>query len=440
MDEFRRSVAVVIGIDRYCSGIPQLGSARRDAERLGSILRDQHGYEVRSYLDEDATGEQMLRALTQDLAGDLGPEDRLFFYFAGHGVALDGDGGVNGYLLPADAKRGQETSFLHMPRVQLYALWRLDAAATAERLETGEWAALTGEFLVTAPSSEHIFVRKLPSDTAGVVAEARPPFQISGQWLAAIHEGGGGAVWNLADPAHGPVIRLEGTGEPIEWGGAGNWLATYGAMEDSSEPPVQFWLIDTASGETSLQWSHSSALFGALDEPTVSGDGRWWLTLNTRGPHLLAFDDLRSDSSFPDLPAISAHAWAPEGGLLATGHADGSVRAWNVSGDSVRPVQASAVAGPGEIIWMNVSAGSRWVMTQHPARLILWRQADGGFAIAGDLDVTDLDQQSLDESLPRAALADLDRVTYQRERQRPPLRFGKDGATVRATTPRTFAS
>lgn len=117
MDAFRRSIAVVVGIDSYGAGIPRLGSARRDADRLGTLLREAHGYDVRFLLDEDATGEQLLRVLTRDLQDDVGPEDRVLFYFAGHGVALDGDGGVNGYLLPADAQRGVETSYLHMPRV-----------------------------------------------------------------------------------------------------------------------------------------------------------------------------------------------------------------------------------------------------------------------------------------------------------------------------------
>ena len=43
--------------------------------------------------------------------------DRVLFYFAGHGVARDGDEGPNGYLLPSDAQRGDESTYLHMPLV-----------------------------------------------------------------------------------------------------------------------------------------------------------------------------------------------------------------------------------------------------------------------------------------------------------------------------------
>ncbi len=44
-------------------------------------------------------------------------DDRVCFYFAGHGVAMDGHDGPNGYLLPWDASRADETSFLDMPLV-----------------------------------------------------------------------------------------------------------------------------------------------------------------------------------------------------------------------------------------------------------------------------------------------------------------------------------
>lgn len=45
---------------------------------------------------------------------EVGPNDRVFFYFAGHGIALDGDDGPEGYLVPEDAKRDDRTSFLGM--------------------------------------------------------------------------------------------------------------------------------------------------------------------------------------------------------------------------------------------------------------------------------------------------------------------------------------
>ncbi|MDJ0908490.1 MAG: caspase family protein [Woeseiaceae bacterium] len=114
---FGRSIAVVVGIDKYESGIPPLKTAANDARRLANMLAENHDFEVRLFLDEDASHERLLNLLTEQLPQDLDSDDRLIFYFAGHGVALDGDDGPNGYLLPQDARRGEEDSYLFMPLV-----------------------------------------------------------------------------------------------------------------------------------------------------------------------------------------------------------------------------------------------------------------------------------------------------------------------------------
>ena len=115
MPEFRQSLAIVIGIDRYAHGIPQLRSAVNDARRVGALLGDVHGYEVRAFLDEDATLDRLRALFLDELPAAVDADDRVFLYFAGHGVALDGDQGPNGYLLPQDAQRGDAGSYLYMP-------------------------------------------------------------------------------------------------------------------------------------------------------------------------------------------------------------------------------------------------------------------------------------------------------------------------------------
>lgn len=114
---FAQSIAVVIGIDRYADGIPALRSAVNDARRLGATLAAEHGYTVVALLDEDATRERIAQLLTTELPRRIGADDRVLFYFAGHGVARDGDDGPDGYLLPVDARRGDESTYLHMPLV-----------------------------------------------------------------------------------------------------------------------------------------------------------------------------------------------------------------------------------------------------------------------------------------------------------------------------------
>jgi uncharacterized caspase-like protein len=46
------------------------------------------------------------------------PNDRLLFYFAGHGIALNGEDGPTGYLIPQDAILGNTQTYLPMTKLQ----------------------------------------------------------------------------------------------------------------------------------------------------------------------------------------------------------------------------------------------------------------------------------------------------------------------------------
>ncbi|MBK6433430.1 MAG: caspase family protein [Anaerolineae bacterium] len=77
-----------------------------------------HGYET-ILLTEPETNQPVTRArlaalFTEELPARLGEDDRLLVYFAGHGVALDGDDGPRGYLVPQDARPGDSASMLAM--------------------------------------------------------------------------------------------------------------------------------------------------------------------------------------------------------------------------------------------------------------------------------------------------------------------------------------
>ncbi|MCB9131494.1 MAG: caspase family protein [Anaerolineales bacterium] len=118
MTNFAHSLAIIIGIDAYDTGIPRLTTAVNDATRLAELLQDAHGYET-LLLTEPAIGQpvtlERIRALfTEELSVRLGENDRLLVYFAGHGVALDGDDGPRGYLVPQDARPDDSASMLPM--------------------------------------------------------------------------------------------------------------------------------------------------------------------------------------------------------------------------------------------------------------------------------------------------------------------------------------
>jgi hypothetical protein len=115
-----KRVALVVGNDRYAN-LPQqaqLHNAVNDARAVAASLR-QIGFDV-------IAGENLPRGALVDRFGDLmqrlEPGDTAFFFYSGHGVALDG---VN-YILPTDvpdAAAGQEA------RLKLAALGESDIIA-----------------------------------------------------------------------------------------------------------------------------------------------------------------------------------------------------------------------------------------------------------------------------------------------------------------------
>lgn len=98
-----KRLALVVGNDRYES-LPSLGRARADADAVAGALQA-IGFEV--ILAKDATRRGLNRRLA-DLEARIAAGDTVFFFFAGHGVAL----GQENVLLPVDLpspKTGEES-------------------------------------------------------------------------------------------------------------------------------------------------------------------------------------------------------------------------------------------------------------------------------------------------------------------------------------------
>ncbi|MEO1069124.1 MAG: caspase family protein, partial [Cyanobacteria bacterium J06638_6] len=112
--DFTLNLAIVIGINNYQDGIPALGTARQDAEAIAKILERDYHYQVHLITDSDATREKIKRWLETDLPAAMAGADssRLIFYFAGHGVALNGDDGPAGYLSPQNGRLGDVNTYL----------------------------------------------------------------------------------------------------------------------------------------------------------------------------------------------------------------------------------------------------------------------------------------------------------------------------------------
>ena len=111
---FQRSIAFIVGIDNYRSGIPHLRTPVCDAQALAEILQNQHGYETYLLINEQAKKEDWLDWFEKKLPQLVGVRDRLLFYFAGHGIALNGNDGPEGYLIPQDAITGNVSTYVPM--------------------------------------------------------------------------------------------------------------------------------------------------------------------------------------------------------------------------------------------------------------------------------------------------------------------------------------
>lgn len=100
---YQKSFAVVIGINNYTKW-PVLEFAVRDAKAIQKKLQESGFDEIITLLDKDATQRRILTVLGFELPAKVGREDRVVFFFAGHGQTEDTPaGGKKGYIIPADA-------------------------------------------------------------------------------------------------------------------------------------------------------------------------------------------------------------------------------------------------------------------------------------------------------------------------------------------------
>jgi uncharacterized caspase-like protein len=103
---YGRSMAVVVGINRYPTagpGFMDLNYAVADARAVAAQL-EHMGFQVRLLLDDEATSDRIIQVLGDEVGASAAPQDRLLFYFAGHGDTRDkADGsGAMGFILPYD--------------------------------------------------------------------------------------------------------------------------------------------------------------------------------------------------------------------------------------------------------------------------------------------------------------------------------------------------
>ncbi|MEE2730749.1 MAG: caspase family protein [Pseudomonadota bacterium] len=118
---FDRSYAIVIGIGNYqhSERWHQLKNNENDADEMAKILEDR-GFQVRIFKGEDATKSNIESHMEDYLALNMGVNDRLVFYFSGHGETQTIGSEAWGYVIPYDGGRKSST-WISMSRLRTLA-------------------------------------------------------------------------------------------------------------------------------------------------------------------------------------------------------------------------------------------------------------------------------------------------------------------------------
>ena len=102
---YNKTYAVIIGIDRY-QNLPadrRLQNAVNDAKGIEALLRKNYQFDrIIVLYNEQATKDRIMEVLTEELPAQMGKDDALFLFWAGHGNQEKSDYGDLGYLIPYD--------------------------------------------------------------------------------------------------------------------------------------------------------------------------------------------------------------------------------------------------------------------------------------------------------------------------------------------------
>ena len=200
---FARHHAFIVGIDAY-EKVSPLKTAVNDARRLAQVLAEKQHFDVHPPL-LDARGAALRTLLGETMPRLVEADDRVLFYFAGHGIAADGDDGPAGYLVPADADPTDLKTFIPMAELQdaLQALPCRHLLLILDCCFSGafQWASRTRAIGI-ADAQAHL---------QGAVRSVRPRPGLAGHHLGGLRPEGDGRA---AGPRHGrPRARRDPAGE-----------------------------------------------------------------------------------------------------------------------------------------------------------------------------------------------------------------------------------
>lgn len=111
---YENSFALVIGINNYLNASP-LGYAVNDAEVVAAMLESNFDFKsenIKLLLNESATRNEIMSTFMSYVNGEISPNDRIFVFFAGHGMTQTGRRGEVGFLVPYDGDLGNLSTLI----------------------------------------------------------------------------------------------------------------------------------------------------------------------------------------------------------------------------------------------------------------------------------------------------------------------------------------
>lgn len=111
--KYTNSWAVVVGINEYRHVSP-LGYATNDASEFANVLRDRFGFppaNIATLLDAEATL-QNIQSAVHALVRNTQPDDRIVFFFAGHGHTMSAHHRDTGFIVPVDGSVDDTSTIL----------------------------------------------------------------------------------------------------------------------------------------------------------------------------------------------------------------------------------------------------------------------------------------------------------------------------------------
>jgi len=101
---YSNSRALIIGINKY-SAVSPLEYAVKDATAVGDILKSKFGFpkdSIRILINKNATRSKIMDSYMAFANSNIENDDRILFFFAGHGHTQSGKRGEVGFLVPYD--------------------------------------------------------------------------------------------------------------------------------------------------------------------------------------------------------------------------------------------------------------------------------------------------------------------------------------------------